>query len=41
MQRSWDAPLAGVFTYGEYGSDSANGHDFHNEAFVLVRIAER
>lgn len=40
MQRLWDAPLVGFFSYGEIGPSEAGKCDFHNESCVLVTLSE-
>ena len=40
IQELWDAPLVGLFTYGEIGSVDSNRSDFHNETCVLVTLRE-
>ena len=37
--RLWNAPLAGFFTYGEIGCNSAGTCDFYNETLSLVLIS--
>lgn len=37
----WDAPLVGLFTYGELGHYSNEPSEFHNETCVLVVINEK
>jgi hypothetical protein len=40
MQRLWNAPLVGFYTYGEIGRNAAGVTDFHNETCVLVALRE-
>ncbi len=37
----WPVPLAGYFTYGEIGQNSAGSCDFHNETCTLVLMKEK
>jgi hypothetical protein len=37
----WDVPLAGYFTYGEIGMNSAGKCDFHNETCTLLLMREK
>ena len=38
IQRLWNAPMVGFFTYGEIGRSAQGGTDFHNETCVLVTL---
>jgi hypothetical protein len=40
IQRLWDAPMVGFFTYGEFGRSAHGATDFHNETCVLVALRE-
>ncbi len=37
----WGAPLAGYFSYGEFGAAAAGASDFHNETCTVVALRER
>lgn len=37
----WNAPLLGLFTYGEIGADSGGSCAFHNETFTLLALREK
>ena len=48
VQKVWDAPMAGFFTYGEYGKSlsaiqagSTGKHEFHNNACCVVALKEK
>ena len=48
VQKVWDAPMAGFFTYGEYGKSlsaiqagSTGKHEFHNNACCVVVLKEK
>jgi hypothetical protein len=41
VQKVWDAPLAGFFTYGEYGKSKIGKHEFHNNACCVVALKEK
>jgi hypothetical protein len=40
MQRLWNVPMVGFYTYGEFGKNAAGATDFHNETCVLVALKE-
>jgi hypothetical protein len=40
MQRLWNVPMVGFFTYGEIGRNAGGATDFHNETCVLVALRE-
>jgi hypothetical protein len=40
MQRLWNAPMVGFYTYGEIGRNAQGATDFHNETCVLVALRE-
>jgi hypothetical protein len=40
IQRLWNAPMVGFFTYGEIGRNAMGATDFHNETCVLVALKE-
>ncbi len=41
VQRVWGAPMAGFFTYGEYGKSKIGKHEFHNNACCVVALKEK
>lgn len=41
VQNIWAAPLAGFFTYGEYGKSKNGKYDYHNNACCLVALKEK
>jgi hypothetical protein len=48
VQKIWDAPMAGFFTYGEYGKSLSAGqarkngkYEYHNNACCLVTLNEK
>lgn len=41
VQKVWDAPMAGFFTYGEYGKSKNGNHEFHNNACCVVALREK
>ncbi len=48
VQKVWGAPMAGFFTYGEYGKSlsarqagKAGKHEFHNNACCVVALKEK
>lgn len=41
VQNIWDAPMAGFFTYGEYGNSKNGNHEFHNNACCVVALKEK
>jgi hypothetical protein len=40
IQRLWQAPMVGFYTYGEIGRSARGATDFHNETCVLVTLRE-
>jgi len=40
MQRLWNVPMVGFYTYGEFGKNAGGVTDFHNETCVLVAMKE-
>jgi hypothetical protein len=38
IQRLWNAPMVGFYTYGEIGRSAQGATDFHNETCVLVAL---
>jgi len=41
VQKVWDAPMAGFFTYGEYGKSKIGQNEFHNNACCVVALKEK
>jgi hypothetical protein len=41
VQNIWSAPMAGFFTYGEYGKSKNGKYDYHNNACCLVALKEK
>ena len=48
VQKIWDAPMAGFFSYGEYGKSLSAGqagktgkYDYHNNTCCLVVLKEK
>jgi hypothetical protein len=41
LNKHWDAPLIGFFSYGEFGNAKNGKSDFHNETCSLVLIKEK
>jgi hypothetical protein len=41
VQQVWKAPMAGFFTYGEYGRSKTGKHEFHNNTCCLVTLKEK
>ncbi len=41
VQKIWDAPMAGFFSYGEYGKSKTGKYDYHNNTCCLVALKER
>jgi len=41
VQKVWNAPMAGFFTYGEYGKSKIGKNEFHNNACCLVALKEK
>jgi hypothetical protein len=48
VQKIWEAPLAGFFSYGEYGKSQSAGlegktgkYDYHNNTCCLVALKEK
>jgi hypothetical protein len=37
----WNAPLIGLFTYGEYGKSKGGQHEFHNNTCCVVALKEK
>jgi len=41
VQQVWGAPLAGFFSYGEYGKSKTGKHEFHNNTCCVVVLKEK
>jgi len=41
VQKVWDAPMVGFFTYGEFGKSKTGKHEFHNNTCCIVALKER
>ena len=41
VQKIWGAPMAGFFTYGEYGKSKIGTNEFHNNACCVVALKEK
>ncbi|MCB9054489.1 MAG: FIST C-terminal domain-containing protein [Chitinophagales bacterium] len=41
VQKIWNAPMAGFFTYGEYGKSKNGKYEYHNNACCLVALKEK
>ncbi len=41
VQKIWDAPMAGFFTYGEYGKSKTGKNEYHNNACCVVALKEK
>ena len=41
VQKVWDAPMAGFFTYGEYGKSKIGNNEFHNNCCCVVALKEK
>lgn len=41
VQKIWDAPMVGFFTYGEYGKSKNGKFEYHNNACCLVALKEK
>ena len=41
VQKIWNAPMAGFFTYGEYGKSKMGKNEYHNNACCLVALKEK
>lgn len=40
VQNIWNAPMAGFFTYGEYGKSGTGKNEYHNNACCVVALKE-
>ncbi len=41
VQQIWNAPMAGFFTYGEYGKSKNGKYEYHNNACCIVALKEK
>lgn len=41
VKNVWNAPMAGFFTYGEYGRSKIGNNEFHNNACCVVALNEK
>ncbi len=41
VQKVWDAPMAGFFSYGEFGKSRTGKHEFHNNTCCIVALKEK
>lgn len=41
VKKIWDVPLAGFFSYGEYGRSKSGKYDYHNNTCCLVILKEK
>jgi hypothetical protein len=41
VQQIWNAPMAGFFSYGEYGKSKNGKYDYHNNTCCLVVLKEK
>jgi hypothetical protein len=41
VQKIWDAPMAGFFSYGEYGKSKTGKNEYHNNTCCLVALKEK
>ncbi len=41
VQKIWDAPMAGFFSYGEYGKSKTGKYDYDNNTCCLVTLKEK
>jgi hypothetical protein len=41
VQKIWNAPMAGFFSYGEYGKSKTGKYDYHNNTCCLVVLKEK
>ncbi|MGB4844695.1 MAG: FIST N-terminal domain-containing protein [Ferruginibacter sp.] len=41
VRQIWNAPMAGFFTYGEYGKSKIGTNEFHNNACCVVALKEK
>jgi hypothetical protein len=41
VQKVWDAPFIGFFSYGEFGKSKRGKHEFHNNTCCIVALKEK
>ena len=41
VQKVWNAPMAGFFSYGEFGKSKTGKHEFHNNTCCVVVLKEK
>jgi len=41
VQQIWNTPMAGFFSYGEYGKSKTGKYDYHNNTCCLVVLKEK
>ncbi len=41
VQKIWDAPMAGFFSYGEYGKSKTGKNEYHNNTCCIVALKEK
>lgn len=41
VQKIWDAPMAGFFSYGEYGKSKTGSNEYHNNTCCVVALKEK
>jgi hypothetical protein len=41
VKEVWNAPMAGFFSYGEYGKSKRGKHEFHNNTCCVVALKEK
>lgn len=41
VQKIWNAPMAGFFSYGEYGKSKTGKHEYHNNTCCIVALKEK
>ncbi|CAN5352993.1 FIST C-terminal domain-containing protein [soil metagenome] len=41
VQKIWDAPMAGFFSYGEFGKSKTGKNEYHNNTCCLVALKEK
>ncbi len=41
VQKIWDAPMVGFFSYGEYGKSKTGKNEYHNNTCCLVALKEK
>lgn len=41
VQKIWDAPMAGFFSYGEYGKSKTGRNEYHNNTCCVLALTEK